>query len=54
MAKTETKKEILREVGAALPFMTAEQRGFLRGYAVAMGDQQDEKDREKKEEKETA
>ena len=53
-ARTESKKQILREVGAALPFMSAEQRGFFRGYAAAMTDRQDEREREKKEEKVTA
>ena len=54
MHRTETKKQILREVGAALPFMSDEQKGFFRGYAAAMTDRQDEREKEKKEEKETA
>lgn len=46
--------EILLAIKAALPFMSAEQKGFFRGYAAAMTDRQDEREREKKEERETA
>ena len=52
--RTENKKQILREVEAALPFMSAEQKGFFRGYAAAMADRQDEREREEQKEKETA
>lgn len=52
-ARTENKKQILREVGAALPFMSAEQRGFFRGYAAAMTDWQDEREKEKNDKKVT-
>lgn len=54
MQRTDQKKQILREVGAALPFMSAEQKGFFRGYAAAMTDRQDEREREEQKEKETA
>ena len=52
--RTENKKQILREVGAALPFMSAEQKGFFRGYAAAMTDRQDEQKKEQQKEKEPA
>lgn len=54
MQRTESKKQILSEVEAAIPFMSAEQKGFFRGYAAAMIDRQDEREKEEQKEKEPA
>ena len=60
MQRTDNKKQILRKeeflqsVDKAYPNLSQRQIGYILGVAEAVADRQDEREREKKAEKETA
>ena len=45
----EEKKRVIKAINDAFPYMTADRRGYLLGYAEAMADRQDDEKKEKEE-----